>query len=96
MIDKMYKTKTELMQSITEQLYKTLSKHLHGSVTVTEYKEIIAIQINVYALHYNKALFKSDILSTITDAPSVKEYVDSLSNIIIDDYCKYICDRFFN
>ena len=92
----MYKNNTEILQVITEQLYKSLSKHLNGSVTVTEYKELIAIQINVYALHYNKALFKSDILETIQDAPCIRDYISSLENLIMEDYCKYICDRFFN
>ena len=95
MIDKSVKTTTELFEILTQQIYKQLSKHLNGSVTVTEYKEMLAIQINVYAIHYNKALFKADILSTITEAPCIRDYVYSLVDLIIDDYCKYICDRFF-
>ena len=95
MIDKSVKTNTELFELITQEIYKQLSKHLNGCVTITEYKELIAIQINVYAIHYNKALFKSDILSTITDAPCVRDYINSVVNIIMEDYCKYICDRFF-
>ena len=87
--------KKEFFQTMAQQMYKELSAHLNGCVTVTEYKELIAIQINVYAIHYNKALFKSDILATITDAPSMRDYVHSVINIIMEDYCKYICDRFF-
>lgn len=89
-------SETELMETITQNLWKELSKHLNGCVTVTEYKELIAIQINVYAIHYNKALFKSDILTTIKDAPCIRDYVNAIVGIIIDDYCNYICDRFFN
>ena len=95
MTDKTANTNTELFEIMTEQIYKQLSKHLNGCVIVTEYKELIAIQINVYAIHYNKALFKSDILDTIKDAPCIREYVNSVINIIMEDYCKYICDRFF-
>ena len=90
-----YKSQEDIMLTLSEELYKSLSNRLHGSVSVLPYQELITVQINVYAIHYNKALFKSVILETLEVAPSMKEYVNTLVNIIMDNYCTYICDRFF-
>lgn len=95
MINKTVKTEKELFEIITQEIYKQLSKHLNGCVTITEYKELIAVQINVYAIHYNEVLYKIAMLETLANAPCLSAYVDSVVTIIMEDYCDYICDRFF-
>lgn len=95
MTDKSAKDNTELFEIMIRQMYTQLSKHLNGCVTVTQYKDIIVVQINVYAIHYNEVLYKSALLENINNAPCVRAYVDSVINLIMEDYCKYICDRFF-